>query len=295
MSRVFAVDVGGTRIKAAIVAGADVSDVVVRPVDGGRSPFDQVADVVTSLGPLPTGAVLGVCIPGLVDAAGRSRSLPGKLQGLEGLDVSARLSDRFGVATTVVNDAVAAGIGEAVHGAGAPAQRVLVMTIGTGVGVCVIDRRLPPSAWLGGTAGLGGFIPVSDRDAGPADSMGRPDTIEALCCAARILDCARSSGLVADDVEGVLAAAARGDEAAQSGLESYRRLLVKSLVALTHAHMPELLVIGGGPLAASDVILDGVEAAVNRQLFPGLVVSIRPAALGDRAALIGLSVLAGDR
>ena len=293
MTTVFAVDLGGTRIKAAVVADAQVTNVVVRPVDPVKAPLDQVADVVSSLGRLPSGAVLGLCIPGLVDAAGRSWSLPGKLEGLEGMDVSACLSDRFGVSTTVVNDAVAHGVGEAVHGAGKGAERVLVVTIGTGVGVCVIDRRLPQAAWLGGAAGLGGFIPVSDRTAGPADSIGRPDTIEALCCAARIVDCARSAGEVAEDVEGVLAAAARGLEAAQRGLAMYRRLLVKSLVALTHAHMPELLVVGGGPLVESNLILDGVEAMVNGQLFPGLVVSIRPADLGDRAALIGLSVIAG--
>ena len=295
MTAVLAVDVGGTRMKAALIDDERITKQFVRNVTSDPSPVEQIGNMVAALGERPSDAVLGVCIPGLVDDAGRSSSLPGKLRGLEGMDVRGYLSDRFGLPAIVVNDAVAYGTGEAVLGAGADATRVLVVIIGTGIGVCVIDRSLPPESWLRGNAGLGGFIPLSDRTDGPGDSMGRPDTIEALCCAARIVDCARATGASVDTVEEVLQARARGDDMAGRGLEVYRARLIRALLALSHAHAPDTVVVGGGPLADSDVLLEGVEPGINRQLFPGMTVSVRPAALGDGAALLGLSVIARHR
>jgi glucokinase len=294
---VAAVDVGGTRIKAAVVRGARAEGLVVAPVDDSSSVFDQVSAVVASLSAQAGGAVqLGICVPGLVDASsGVVRRLEGKLAELDGTDVGTRVAELCGIVPVVTNDAVAFGIGEAVHGAGAEVQRVVVVTIGTGVGVSLVDRSLPVEHWLRATATLGGFIPISSATSGPVDSTGRPGTIEALCCAVRILDHARDAGGDYGSVEAILAAAARGESAAVRGLATYRDDLVRALVALTHAHMPDAIVIGGGPLHHADTLLEGVEPRVNERLYAGYSVSVRAAALGDSAALVGLGVVAGRR
>ena len=287
-----AVDLGGTRIKAAVVDGARSSHSMVQAV--GDDPVGELLGVVRSLGETATCAAVGLAVPGLADEAGRVRSLPGKLAGLPGVDLPALVRDGVGLPAVVVNDAVAHAVGEAVHGAGAGIDRVLVVTIGTGVGVAVVDRRDPPGAWLRATASLGGFIPISERTAGAADSMGRHDTIEALCAAARIVDCARRAGATADSVEDVLAAVGRGDDPASRGLDEYRSLLTRALLALTHAHRPTAVVVGGGPLAGGPLLLEGVQQRLEKLLYPGCAVSVRAAALGDTAALVGLGVLAAD-
>lgn len=291
-ARVVAVDVGGTRIKAAVVSDGRADGTVVTPVSGDSSVLDQVVAVITSLrAPVPD-AGIGVCVPGLVDEAGTVRSLPGKLAGLEGTDIAGHVRERLGVAPVVTNDAVAFGIGEAVHGAGAGAGRVVVVTVGTGVGVALVDRSLPVANWLRATAALGGFIPVTERVTGPRDSTGRPDTIEALCCAARIVDYARDAGADYGSVEATLAAHARGETAAVRGVEAYRCHLTRALTALAHAHMPDVVVVGGGPLREASPLLEGVEQRVNQRLYAGYTVGVRRAQLGDDAALVGLGVIA---
>ena len=292
---VVAVDVGGSRIKAAVVSEGRAEGTIVTPVSGDWSALDQVVGLITSLRARVPDAEIGVCVPGLVDEAGVLRSLPGKLAGLEGTDIAAHLRERLGTAPVVTNDAVAFGIGEAVHGAGAGAGRVVVVTVGTGVGVSLVDRSLPVAGWLRATATLGGFIPVSERVTGPRDSTGRPDTIEALCCAARIVDDARDAGADYGSVEATLAAHARGETAALRGIDEYRGHLTRALTALAHAHMPDVLVVGGGPLGEGTPLLDGVAERVNERLYAGYAVEVRRAELGDDAALVGLGVIAHAR
>lgn len=261
---VVAVDVGGTRIKAAVVRDGRADETLVLPVADDSPVLDQVTAVITSLSAEVGAFGLGVCVPGLVDVdSGVVRSLEGKLADLDGTDVAALLAERVGVVPVVTNDAVAFGIGEAVHGAGADVERVVVVTIGTGVGVSLVDRSLPVEHWLRSRAVLGGFIPISAATTGPFDSTGRPGSIEALCCAARIVDS-----------------------------PTYRDDLVRALVALAHAHMPEVIVVGGGPLRLAGTLLDGVEERVNQRLYAGYSLSVRRASLGDSAALVGIAVVA---
>jgi glucokinase len=292
-ARVVAVDVGGTRIKAAVVSDGRAHGTTVTQVSDDASVLDQVIAIITSLrAPVPD-AGIGVCVPGLVDQAGTLRSLPGKLAGLAGTDIAGRLRQHLGVAPVVTNDAVAFGIGEAVHGAGAGAERVVVVTIGTGVGVSLVDRSLPVAMWVRGTAALGGFIPISDRATGPSDSTGQHDTIEALCSAARIVDYARDAGADYGSVEKTLAAHARGETPAMRGVEEYRGHLARALTALAHAHMPDVVVVGGGPLREASPLLDRIEERVNQRLYADFTVAVRHAQLGDDAALVGLGVIVG--
>lgn len=136
--RVLSFDMGGTRLKAAVV---DVP---------GRDPFELYAASPSGLDAL---SVLGhrlaaegrpekvaVCVPGLVDEAGVVRVLPGKLPGVEGLDVRAWLASEFGVPVgAVVNDAAAFGWAEA--SARPECRRVLTVTVGTGLGTALVDNK----------------------------------------------------------------------------------------------------------------------------------------------------------
>ncbi len=291
--KVAAIDLGGTRCKAGlveVVAGAPPTvSSHADPIDvtgiSGEQALRVAADAV---GPLQADAV-GLSLPGLHDD-GVVVALPGKFPGLEGLDVRTVLQRTTGLATFSTNDAVAAAVGEAVAGAASGVTSMVMVTIGTGIGTAVVHQGRPVGT--GRLAGgiLGGQIPISAPE-GPLDTAGRAGTIEARCRAERILAEATSAGCPATSVREVVDLAAAGDVPALTGLASWRRWFLRAITALAHAHAPEMIVVGGGPVRDGHPLLDGLEADLLAACWPGYQPSLRPARLGDDAALVGIAHL----
>jgi glucokinase len=282
-----AADLGGSRLKVAVVRGRSVEHLAIVPVGE-----DATTTLLTSLQRLLDHVAadrIGLALPGIV-RHGRVLSLPGKLSGVAGRAVADLVEQRFGMRCLVFNDAIAAGVGEARFGAGSQHNHVLVLTIGTGVGVCVLDRGRPIGS--GPLAGgiLGGFIPIAHSSA-LADSNGGRGTIEALCAASCIVN---QAGHLYSDVAAVYAASAAAEGPALAALDRYRADLVCAIVALVHAHGVEIVVVTGGVITASGPILDGVEEAVNRRLFEGVNIEVRRGTLHSAAALLGINALLDD-
>lgn len=293
---VLAFDLGGTRLKAGVV---DLDAGVVRARRVAATPLRAdaaLARVVETGRELLAGScprAVGLCVPGLVDA-GRIFALPGKLEGIVGVDLQSRLGEAFGAPASVVNDAIAFALGEAAFGAARGRRRAAVVTIGTGIGVGVIEDGRPLGQGPLGGGLLGGQIPVFEDGDGPTDTNGKRGTIEARCAAVRIVDAAQRHGALVADVAAVFAAVRRGDAAARAGIDEYRRDLARALVALAHAHAPEVIVLGGGPMCPGNPVLDGLCEAVARDLWPGYQTAVVAAGCGDDAALLGVAGLAAE-
>ena len=281
-------------MKVGVVVDGAVEALPPRPTAGldGHALVELVAATVREICAEGRVDAVGIALPGIVDD-GRVVVLPGKLPGLVGLDVGGAVAEVAQAPVLVVNDAIAAGVGEATAGAGVGHHRVVVMTIGTGIGVAVVEAGRPVSdgPWGGGL--MGGHIPIADPDAGPMDSNGGRGTIEALCAAERLIALARAGGCEVADVPELLARWSSEDEVARRAVATYRKSLEQALVALAHAHTPSLLVVAGGPVSTSPGwLLDGMTDAVGRRLWHQQRCSVVPAALGDAAGLVGVAALA---
>lgn len=296
MTAVLAFDLGGTRLKAGVVDvddgsvdGFTTADVHGLGADAALAEVDRVGhDLVNGDHSRGVGGV-GLSVPGIVDD-GTITALPGKFDGIVGRDLHAVLADAFGLPSTVANDALCYGAGEARFGGGAGGSRVLVVTIGTGVGVAVYEDGLPLGRGPLGAGILGGHIPFA-ADEGPVDTNGRRGTIEARCAASAIVHEAATAGLDTADVREVYAAHAAGDDRAVQAIDAYRGWLTRALVALAHAHGPDVVVLGGGPIHVDDPVVDGLQAQVNDLLWPGYEVAVRRATLGNHASLVGVAHL----
>jgi predicted NBD/HSP70 family sugar kinase len=244
-----AIDLGGTRIKAGLVPGGGIEVVAhdSSTLAGALSCLEDVLDRVA-----PDGSdVVGLCTPGVV-ADNRVVALPGKLDGAVGFDLVSWLTACTGGRAFVVNDAVAYAVGEAADEPG----RTLVVTIGTGVGTCVVEDGRPLGKGPLGGGTLGGQLPLTGD--GPTDTSGRRGTVEAWCRADRV------------------------------GEPGYDAMLARGMAALCLAYAPDTLVIGGG--GARPELIEGLDLAPL--LWPGQQVAVRPARHGDAAALLGLAALA---
>ncbi|MFI6517697.1 ROK family protein [Spirillospora sp. NPDC050679] len=272
-ARYAALDIGGTKIAAALVAAdGTVLDRarVPTPRDGGASVLAAAAGLLDGLGPF---AALGVGAPGVIDpATGRVVSATSVLPGWTGTPVREVLAARTGLPVAVVNDVRAMAYGEASAGAGAGFHRVLHVSVGTGVGGALTTAgRLEHGAH--GTAGEMAHLLVPETGPVPC-GCGRRDHLEAVASGPAI--------------------AATGDPARAGAL------LGRALAGLLAVLDPDAVVLGGGVAQIGAPFLDAVTAAFRDEALPPLRrTPILPARLGTDAPLVGAALLAmtreGDR
>src|SRR4051812_15230691 len=179
---VIGVDVGGTKVAASRVRGADCHSHVERPTELGSSEalIDQIEAVVKEvIEKEGQPAAIGVGLPSQIDFASgtvvASVNIP-----LEGVPLGKELSDRLEIPVHVDNDANCAALAEAYFVKDGPAHHLVMYTLGTGVGGgVVIDGRI-----FRGATGLGAELghQVIDWD-GPDCPGACPNKgcLEALC------------------------------------------------------------------------------------------------------------------
>ncbi len=279
MTAVLTGDIGGTKVLAALVSGAQI--VARRTVETAR---DAGPDAWTAaLGDAARDWAggwqgLGVAVTGAV-ANGRWRALnPGTLDIPEGYPLADRMQALTGAVPVLANDAQAAAWGEYRHGAGA-GRDMAFLTVSTGIGGgLVLNGRL-----LRGQAGVAGsFGQMTDAGARIEDmASGRWIAAEAA---------RRGHGT---DARGVFAAAATGaDWAVEIIAASATRVAGLCRNVLWSAD-PDVIVVGGG-VGLAPGYLARVRDALDT-LMPGGRARVLPAALGADAGVIGVAALVADR
>jgi len=265
---VLALDVGGTSVKSALVAAAGELAGPPRrtPIDSGADAealLSTLAGAVLELAPEPGEqlAAVAVAFPGPCDY---ERGVPGrhddgKFAALAGVDLRAQLRRRLGRADLVIafcNDAEAAILAEARHGAGRPFARVLGITLGAGLGACLV---------------AGGAIVAADAGIVPAELYRRPFG------AATADDAFSDRGLRAR-LNGADPAAAR-DAEARRAFAAFGADLGAFLAPWADALRADAVVVAGGIAAAYPLFGPALEAA--------LTPAVRAGELGPAAGLIG--------
>ena len=281
---ILGIDLGGTHVKGLVVdEWGRVYAEDTRPTEDGAVGAwrDNVRRVVAGLqGRFPTIAVAGLCAPGLASRDEKMiMSMPGRLQGLEGLDWSNELR----LPTVVLNDAHAALLGEVWLGAARGGTNVLMVTLGTGVGgAAMVDGRL-----LRGHLGRAGHVGHLSLDpAGEPDIVRTPGSLEDA-----MGDCTvgqRSGGRFAT-TRALVAAVIAGDEAARAVWERSTGALGAALAGLINVLDPQMIVLGGGIAGAGEVLFTPLRVALDRMEWRigATGVALVPARLGAQAGAFG--------
>lgn len=165
--KVFAVDIGGTWLKTAVVetATGEISayrELASRTYSGPRGVTEDILNLfkgteVQALVPEALGVGLG---GGPVDTeSGHVRNFTAGIEGWHDYPLAERLSEITGLAAHVENDANAAAIGEWTYGKIGATSVLVYLTWSTGVSAgVVIDGRIMRGAF--GTAGEIGHVPL---------------------------------------------------------------------------------------------------------------------------------------
>ncbi len=302
------VDLGGTKMLVGALQGTDVLwesreastgqtedelvELLVREVNGAREAR-------------PDAVAVGLGIPATINqergVAVGAVNLP-----LADLPIRDLVSERVGLPVFVDNDANVAALAESLYGAGSEATDMVLLTIGTGIGGgLVLGGELYRGA-TGAGAELGHTVIAFDGPPCQGNCPGR-GCLESFASGTAIGREGRGAAerepdsaigaMLADghevDGKAVTEAALAGDAAAIGVFELVGSRLGAGLVTFANIFEPNVIVLGGGVMAAGDLLLDPARRVLReRALRPMNEISVVVAELGPDAGMIGAAALA---
>jgi glucokinase len=310
---VVGVDLGGTKgLAGAIDADLQVHHRARRDVSGldQASVVSAVVDAVNEVreaSPVEVEAV-GFGIPCLMDQRSGTAVMAVNLPIVD-FPLRDVMAERLGLPVFVDNDANVAALAEHRWGAARGTNYSLTLTIGTGIGGgMVLDGKLYRGS-VGAGAELGHM--VIDLNGPPCQgncpNHGCLETMASGTALAREakafarhhpdsnLGQAAAAGRELNGLY-VTEMAADGDADAVDLIALIGRRLGVGLANYVNIFNPEVIVIGGGVLAAGDLLLEpAIDEMKRRALpFPRDLVRVVPAHFGSDAGLIGAAALAFD-
>ncbi|WP_229070642.1 ROK family protein [Actinoplanes sp. DH11] len=273
-STVAAVDIGGTKIAAALVdqAGTVRDRIRVDTPSGATAILCVVAELVAGLcerAPEPVAAV-GVGAPGVIDSeAGVVRSATGTMPGWAGAPVRDELTGRLGLPVAVANDVRTAALGAVLDPRLHGLTQVLHVSVGTGVGGALIRHGRLLTGPHAVTGEIGHLL-VPGYGA-LACGCGRHDHLEAVAAGPAIAAAyARATSQPVRPLTEVAARMRAGDADAEMVIRSAAQLLGRALAGLVAAVDVDAVTLGGGVVHGIEPFADMVAAALHAEALPPL-------------------------
>ncbi len=303
------IDIGGSFTKMGLVASdGEILYRDVLPTPPGLPADSIIPGILAKLTALmawaganhvaPMG--IGVSVCGYLEPSGESPDYI-NLHALDHYPLLQTLRQAFGLPAVMDNDMNCGVLGEYVFGQGKGVDRLMVMTVGTGIGMSVVlnDQVFRLSA---GTTGNPGHI-ILQPD-GPICPAGCRGCLESLAASGpisrRAEDLARSqrSTILASALgqkgsltpEDLYRAAEAGDISAQETWREVGGWLGRGLASWVEIFTPEVVIVGGGVAKAGHWLIDPIEAEMRRTGEPYFVRRVRAVLqshLGQDLAMLG--------
>ena len=231
------------------------------------------------------GACVGV--PGVYRPSLDRVEMAPNLPGFVDLPILAELSERLGVSVTIENDVNLAAVGEAKAMASEGVTDFAAISIGTGIGMGIV---MEGALYRGAHGAAGEIGSVKLPRVGGEVSHGL--TLEDVASAPAIrklfhrsVEAGSRTNLEGDaDVPAIFGAAAHGDEAAASALNTVADAVALAVSYFCWTYDPARVVFGGG-VGDNPVFVDAVRARIGHYLT--VVPTLVPSKLGGQAAFLG--------
>jgi glucokinase len=293
-SLVAALDVGGTIIKAGLVARdgtvhhAERHTTAVRR--GPEALIESILAIAADLSRQPGVRAIGLGVPGIVDSASGVAHYAANL-GWKDVPFTALLQDRLGLPAVLGHDVRNGALAEARIGAGAGMPSVYFIAIGTGVAGGQVNHGVVDDG-SSGQAGEIGHVVVRPR--GPRCGCGNRGCLEAIASASRIAAAYRRRSRQRGSAADVARLVAEGDAIAGAVWREAIAALADALAAQVVLNDPGCIVIGGGLSLAGPTLFDPLRAELPSRLTFRSAPPIIPALLGDRAGMVGAALRTWD-
>ncbi|SFB06272.1 glucokinase [Acetitomaculum ruminis DSM 5522] len=310
MKYYFGIDVGGTTVKQGLF-DEDYNllerwEIRTDKTRGGRNIIPKIAGSLEDC--LERNKIskkdiiaTGMGVPGPVTKDGFINKAVNLGWGRFNLKKEAKKS--LGVPVFCGNDANLAGYGEFHFGSGKEFDNIIFITIGTGIGGCIINE----GKILIGTDGSGaeiGHIHVKD-DEEDSCGCGNKGCLEQYTSAKGIGRTARRMLATTDEpsvlrdsvinAKIIFDAIKEGDKLAIKVGEEFGRYLGCAMANLANITNPQAIILGGGVSKAGDILLTFLEEPFKKNVFHACKnVKLLCASIKNDAGIYGAAKLAGD-
>jgi glucokinase len=308
MHTIVAIDIGGTRLRAAVYKQDQIQPLAQKRVETKAdepNAFGRLINLIEDIWPKNEKVdAIGVSSPGPVDPHTGIIMITPNIKEWRDFPITAKLTEHFGIPAYLDNDANLAGLAEWKFGAGRGHHHVLYLTVSTGVGggVIINDRLLQGHHGL--AAELGHTTIQVD---GPLCGCGQRGHLESFSSGTGIehfvteqLKAGRESILRPEAGSKISAyaisqAAKQGDALSIEAYQIAGKYLGIGVANFLHAFDPSIVIFGGGVSQSGPLLFDSFHESLKQHVIhprylEGL--EIKRAELGDNAGLLGARALA---
>lgn len=270
MKQYVAVDIGGTQIKYGVIDEQD-NVLVHEKMDtqahlGGVAILEKVCAIVENY--QNTYNICGVAISsaGMIDAQKGEVFYAGpQIPNYIGINFKKTIFERFKLPCTVDNDVNCAGLAECVSGVAKNAKVTLCLTIGTGIGGCLV---IDGNVFYGSSysACEVGYIPIKDG------------TFQELASTTALVnDVAFTTQTPSSDWNGyrIFEEAKQGNQVCIDAIDRMIAHLAQGIATICYVANPEIVVLGGGVMAQSQWIAPRLNQALDNCLVESVRKHIR--------------------
>uniref|UniRef100_N1ZXK4 ROK family protein n=1 Tax=Eubacterium plexicaudatum ASF492 TaxID=1235802 RepID=N1ZXK4_9FIRM len=284
MKKYVCIDIGGTAVKYGLI-GADGmiisrGETPTEAEKGGPSILEKAVTITDRF--TQEHEIAGICVStaGIVDTKkGMIRHAAPLIPQYTGTRIKETMEQRFSVPCEVENDVNCAGLAEYLTGAGKDSDPMLMLTIGTGIGGCMVT---------GGHVFHG--VSYSACEVGYMHMRG--SDFQTLGSAGSLVKkTAERKQEPVEDWNGfrIFSEAKLGNSVCIETIDELTDVLGLGIANLCYVLNPETVVLGGGIMAQEDYLADRIRTALDTYLIDSIAthVTIRFAKHRNDAGMLG--------
>ncbi|SHO44666.1 ROK family protein [Anaerocolumna xylanovorans] len=296
------VDLGGTRIKLALINNGEILESHILPAQAEVGIQNRIQDIekiirrwLRSSSEIVEG--IGIAFPGIVNPIEkRVISISGKYYDAVDFDFTNWCNKNFNLPLVLENDANAALLGEVYYGCAKGYKDAVIMILGTGVGTAAMmeGKVLHGKHFQAGCLGGHFAVSLSDRpcSCGGKGCLEANASTWALPLIAQEQPDFDQSGLSTEEKIDFVALkkwVLRGDETAIRLLAQFNHYWSLGIKNLIHAYDPEVVILSGGVIKCGDIILKPLTEKVSKNAWtPWGEVTIKAAKNPEHSVSLGL-------
>lgn len=267
MKKFVCIDVGGTSIKYGLALEdgiiIDKSSMDTEALEkGGFGILEKMKTIVKKY--ISDNNISGICIStaGMVDhEAGKiSYALEHLIPNYTGMEIKKEIEREFNIRCEVENDVNCAGLGEMWMGAGKDSKSSICMTIGTGIGGCIIiDNKLIHG--FSNSAGEIGYMNING------------ETFQDLASTTSLVKrVAKSKSINEKDINGkiIFDLAKNSDEDCLNEIDNMVKSLSIGIANIAYLINPQVIILGGGIMAQEEFLKPKIEKELKNTLIPSV-------------------------
>lgn len=265
MKKYVSIDIGGTAIKYGVInSEGQIVEKEQMPTEawrGGPEILNKVIGIVETHKKIYT--VSGICIStaGMVDVEkGEIFYAAPLIPNYAGTKFKQVLEEKFQIPCEVENDVNCAGLAESVSGVAKQSKVTLCLTVGTGIGGCIIIQGKIFRGYSNSACEVG-YMNMGDSD---FQTLGAASVLTKKVAERKKEPQERWNGYR------IFEHAKKGDAVCCQAIDEMVDILGKGIANICYVLNPEIIVLGGGIMAQQEFLKEKIEQSVKRYLVPSI-------------------------